>query len=352
MNNIKILIFDEEELTQTLIENYLQEVIFPFTLEKYNEFDEGLIENSQTNKIIIVNINTLNSNVLEKINFLSENYTNNFLIISYDQSTDLRVCALRSGVRDVILKPLIKSDFLFTINQIYKKYICEKDTNKNNLNYSVITDKKDSDKDIFIVNLAKEISDISNKDVLIINVPVLENYILPYFKFSKEQNEKYKNQLYKYPNSRLYLYNFDNVSVAEPLFTNIMNELQQDFKYILINISSEIPINIKRSFISKTNDILYFTSFEASGITIRENINNLGKNKKVKLIINKYKNKNIDKVFSFIDNINIPIYYTLPQNIMVQENAKQLKETFNEYNRNCDIEIEYINLAKKIMNRT
>ncbi len=57
MGSVKIVIFDEEELTQTLVENYLKELIFPFKYEKYSEFAPELIDNEEENQIIILHIN-------------------------------------------------------------------------------------------------------------------------------------------------------------------------------------------------------------------------------------------------------------------------------------------------------
>ena len=56
MEEIVILVFDEEELTKTLIESYLKEATFPYKLEKYNVYDESFINDYNGNKIIIVNI--------------------------------------------------------------------------------------------------------------------------------------------------------------------------------------------------------------------------------------------------------------------------------------------------------
>ena len=70
MNNVSILIFDEEELTKTLVESYLKELTFPFELKKYDEFDEQLIPKDGY-KIIIVNIGRSNLHLLDKISELS-----------------------------------------------------------------------------------------------------------------------------------------------------------------------------------------------------------------------------------------------------------------------------------------
>ena len=51
-----IVLFDEEELTKTLIETYLKDLSFNFEVLKFNEFDETLIPATDEKKIIIANV--------------------------------------------------------------------------------------------------------------------------------------------------------------------------------------------------------------------------------------------------------------------------------------------------------
>ena len=51
---INIVLFDEEETTQILIENYLKELTFSYTYEKYNEINYAALAKDE--KKIILNL--------------------------------------------------------------------------------------------------------------------------------------------------------------------------------------------------------------------------------------------------------------------------------------------------------
>ena len=169
MDEVKILIFDEEELTITLIEKYLNEVIFPFKLEKYSVFNSKLI-NEFENQIVIFNLNKFNLDCLESISKLSKRENVKFIAISYDFCTDIQVKAIKAGVSDYLIKPIIKQDFIYCINQIHKNVFMNSESRNNNQIYSVISMKENEGKTTFTINIAKETADLSNKNVLIIDI--------------------------------------------------------------------------------------------------------------------------------------------------------------------------------------
>ena len=63
-----IVLFDEEELTKTLIETYLKDLSFNFEVLKFNEFDETLIPATDEKKIIkmflVVFLNCLKAKII------------------------------------------------------------------------------------------------------------------------------------------------------------------------------------------------------------------------------------------------------------------------------------------------
>ena len=80
---IQVVLFDEEELSKTLIESYFQEVTFPHDVLRFNSFDGALIPSTDEKKLIIVNISNFNTSVLSEIAKFSQDTNNLFLIISY-----------------------------------------------------------------------------------------------------------------------------------------------------------------------------------------------------------------------------------------------------------------------------
>ena len=97
-----IVLFDEEELTKTLIETYLKDLSFNFEVLKFNEFDETLIPATDEKKIIIANVSQINKDVFSSISKLSKSKNNLFIMISYDKSADLQVKSLRNGAKDFL----------------------------------------------------------------------------------------------------------------------------------------------------------------------------------------------------------------------------------------------------------
>ena len=346
MNNIKILIFDEEELSQTLIENYLQEAVFSYEIKKYNEFNEKLLVNE--NQIIILNINRLNSDILSKISKLSLNKHNNFIAISYDEATDLRVKIFRAGFKDFLLKPLIKSDFLYSIQQIYKKYILS-DDNKFYV-YTVLQDKNNDKNILFTFNLSYEISKVSDNKVLIIDIPVSENNISKFInikEFIKNNNENSDDKIYQYKDTNLYAV----CMLPEANIEEYINRFKDKFKYIFINIADTLSINTKISLLNKIQDIFLLITESCIDNNLKEIMNKYCNNKRVKIILNMPDIKT-DKLKEIIEaDFRIAIYDNIPRNYIAIENARKTGNTFNEINPKYDVSQSYRIIAKNIMNR-
>ena len=67
MSSVEIIIFDEEELTKTLIESYSKELSFSCALKTYDEFDVKTIESNNIPKILMVNINNNKEDIFDKM---------------------------------------------------------------------------------------------------------------------------------------------------------------------------------------------------------------------------------------------------------------------------------------------
>ncbi|MBQ9245968.1 hypothetical protein IJ182_06865 [bacterium] len=347
MDSVKIIIFDEETITQTLIEEYLKELIFPYILEKYGEFDEGLINNFDENKIIIFNINKFNTDILDKISALSNNPQNIFIAISYDDSTDLRVKILRTGTKDFLLKPLIKSDFVYSLQQIYKRYIQKTNTISICKIFSVLSNEINQEISFFITNTAKEIENISNEKTLIIDIPTERNYISELYNFKSNSN----NEILKYKNSSLYLVNINTEKLNTTYIKNLINILKPEYRYIFINLSGNIQSEFKQDFITVSDSVLYLSTFNFNIDKLKKELNVLCNNIKTKLILNRFEIRNKNQIKKVQFRIGKSVNFIIPQNCMAAENSLNQGLTLNEYNKDYDISQKYVSLAKEIMNR-
>ena len=73
MDNIDIIVFDNEVLSVSLIKSYLKDVQFNYNLYSYEKFDDIYLNNTNSNKIVIVDINNLDTNTFNKINKYRDN---------------------------------------------------------------------------------------------------------------------------------------------------------------------------------------------------------------------------------------------------------------------------------------
>ena len=353
MDSIKIFIFDEEELTRTLIESYLQDVLFPYTTEHYNEFDEGLISNQDENKIIIVNINRLNDDLLSKISEISKNPKNKFLIISYDTLTDLRVKAIRAGAEDFLIKPLIKSDFLYSLQHIYKNITSDKSGYKGNLSICVsnINDRENS---VFLFNLVKEVLNIENDNILIIDFPLSETNISELLKsaINLADINNFADKITQYKESSLYILNCNTDNITNESVCALYNAVQNKYKHIFVNISENMQDDIKKMLIGNNSNIYYVMSQNTSSLEkTKSDIKNILNKTNPKIIIIDNNKKNNFKIEKLKTDSDVEIFHTISANYTAFEKVLMYKKSYNELNKDYEIAKEYVNLANKVIYR-
>ena len=369
MNTFEIIIFDKEDITKTLVESYLKEITFPFVFQKYNEFDESLLSKTQNKKIIIVDVNRHNYMILKKIALLSKNKNNNFLIISNEKSTNLSVQSLRAGAKDFLLKPLVKSGFLSSLQKIYNGCIVKQNKNKEAKVFTASSYENGVGKTIFLINMAKELADKTGEKVLLIdfnnslndisfllNVDIVSNTVF-YINSLKEDADFDKlSNIPKYANSSLYIIangfvrsNSEKVNIAN--LDNALNILKKHFKYIIIDKDSD-SYEIDKEVV-RLSDIIFFvipqsiTSFEKVRLALDHNY----ACKNVRIILNKFEQKNMKKVDQICNELEKEIFWKIPQNFMATGSATNNFKTLKEVAPNLDISKSFVELAKCIIDR-
>lgn len=365
-----IVLFDEEDLTKTLIESYLQEVTFPFSVLKFNGFDSALIPNTEEKKIIIVNVNKTNSKVLSEIGKLTQNKNNLFLLISYDKSADLQVNALRTGAKDFLYKPLIQSDFINTVMKIYKSDIMQNDMNVNAKMYSVLSVEEAVGKTFFAFNIAKEIADLTKEKVLLIDfnndindlcstLDINITYNTPYFvnKTTPENAKKLFELLPKYKNTSLYImgngtYRNSESKVDDMKVASFYEEVKKHFKYIIVdnNVDLRVPSieTINKSNVSYLVISPSITASETAKLYIEKSL----AEKQVRIILNKYNVKKDESILNQIEkNLNKQIFLKIPKNIVATSAALSKGVSIKEISPQLDVVQSYIQLAKYMVSK-
>lgn len=369
MANVKLLIFDEEDLTKTLAESFCQDLSFICGIEKYNEFSAALIEDVKEDKIIIVNVNKLNSDILKSISKLSVNKKNNFIVISYDNSTDLRVQALRAGARDLLSKPLIKHDFIYCIQKIYKINILQKNKINSAKVYTASSKEPGEGKTLFLINLAKELADMSGEKVLLIdfnnslddisfllNIEIVYNANYYFNNINDENTAKLLSCLPRYKNSSLYIMangfiRNENDKLNIQKFDESLSLLKKKFKYIFIDrnmADGKINDNVIRM-----SDVVFYLMppATAESINVQADLGCFYSNKKVRLVINKYENRDEQKVEKIKEDLGREVFAKIPKNFMAMGSAVNNKKTLKEISTELDIVKVYSKIARFIINR-
>lgn len=366
--NIKILLFDIDETSKVLIENYIKELTFDCSFSKYNEFDEDLISSDNSKKIIAVNLNGGNLSVLNKIKSLSSNKNNYFIVLSYDKSADLHVKALRAGAKEFIYKPVIKSDFLFALQQFYKREIMNSEKNEKAVLSSVIASQNETGKTFFALNTAKELADISKEDVLLVdfnnNLNDISTRLNASFEYSttyfidKSVKEKLsiKKNLLKYPNSSLYVMGNGvfryNYTYNEDTFNSFIDILKREFKYIVADTNSDMA-SMNDALLKKSDDIFLITEPSVSMYSeLFAKVGPILYDKRLKLILNKYaKNKHEGILPALSASVQKNIYVKIPKNYIATNASIVSFKTLKEITPDLDIVTVYKMIASGIMKR-
>ena len=305
-----IVLFDEEELTKTLIETYLKDLSFNFEVLKFNEFDETLIPATDEKKIIIANVSQINKDVFSSISKLSKSKNNLFIMISYDKSADLQVKSLRNGAKDFLPKPLIQSDFTNSVMKIYREEIMQNVENSTPKLFTVAAKEKSVGKTFFALNFAKELADASKGRVLLIDfnnnlndLSYLLNlnikYNTPYFinRIEEANAQIFIKNLDRYKDSSLYIMANGNVRNEETKtdatkISPAIDLLKKYFKYIVVDNAPDMQ-DVNKALYKKSEDVFYILSSSFSQSA--KNADYLNKElfgMPIKIVLNKYLYKN------------------------------------------------------------
>ena len=367
MEKVNIIIFDEEEITKTLVESYLKELTFSYNVEKYNEFDENVFLSNENYNIVIVNIARNNLQILDKIEVLSKDKKNKFIVVSNDNSTDLHVKVLRVGAKDFLLKPLKKADFLYSIQTIYKVEIMNVQQSKNNSRIYVATSvDKGTGKTTFIMNLAKEVADVSGEKVLLIdfnnttndisfllNVDIVVNTASYINKLTRENAEKLLSRVARYEKSNLYVMangfsRNEDIKVDVRNIYNSFHILKEYFKYIFIDMDREDE-KLCDEVLANSDVVWMLTNPTLSSF---EKINSMMETsalrKNVRVVLNKYEKKHEASLESFQAALGKQIYCKIPKNFIAIGSAQTRMKTLKEVAPDMNIVKTYMSLAKHI----
>ena len=120
---IDTVIIESDSVSRELIRNYLGKVQ---DINIIGEFDDAVNSYAEISELhptlIIVDISQRTQLTLDIIVKISKNLRNaKVIVISYDMDSQTVIKALRAGAREYLIKPLIESDFIESVEKIKVK---------------------------------------------------------------------------------------------------------------------------------------------------------------------------------------------------------------------------------------
>ncbi len=366
MNN-KIVVLESEKESAELIKTYISE-IEGLELDKiFDDYDEGLKYSTDTIPHIVILSATEDTERNNKILNKLADAKINVIVLSENYTTNLVIQALRSGAKDFISKPIIKKDFIASINKCCKEIV--KTINKSNI-ISIFSNKGGIGKTAIATNLAVEFARQTREKVVLVdlNLPLGDVTTFINIKPSVTISSAIENATHKgaeavvnackqYKNTSLYV-------LAEPIYMEeshtmtpthifkLFEYLRESFSYILVDVGTNIDkMNMK---ILELSDLILLVSIV--NLPLIRNcqrcldlFNNLGfDDNKTKIIINRYLENDEIKIEDVEKVLNQKIYWKIPNNYFTIMSSINKAMPVCEINENSNVTISFSGLASKL----
>lgn len=366
MNN-KIVILENDKDSAEIIKSYLSEIEGVETDKLFDNYDEGATYSIETKPHIVLlalsNDIEQSKSMIQKLS--SQNI--NVIVLSANYTTNLVIQTLRAGAKDFLSKPLIKKDFIASIN----KYNNEDKKIINNSNIiSIFSNKGGIGKTAIATNLAVEFARQTREKVVLVDLNLPLGDITTFINIkpsisitSAVENathngaEAVLNACKQYKDTSLYV-------LAEPIYMEeshtmtpthiykLFEYLRESFTYILVDVGTNIDkMNLK---ILELSDLILLVSIV--NLPLIRNcqrcldlFNNLGYDEnKTKIVINRYlendeiKTEDVEKV------LNQKIYWKIPNNYFAIMSSINKAMPVCELNENSNVTLSFSGLATKL----
>lgn len=376
MEKINVLIADKEDISKTLIENYLSNLESLGEISQFTEIQEAL-ENVQKDVPTII-IADISENAKEIFNIVSkvsvENQNVKFILISYNIYTNFIVDALRSGAKEFLGKPLIKEELQSSVEKIAEHFSDKKTTGSKGTIISAFSNKGGLGKTTVAVNLAKELADTTKEKVILVDLNMHLGDITAFLDIAPNYDIKYilenYNELngedfllgtieqYKIPNFYIladspYRETIDEIKDSDIL--KLLKILRKTFSYIIIDNSSTID-NKTKTVCDESDLILLITTANLPALRNCQRCLNLFDkfgytDSKLKIILNRYISNEDYKIEDVEEVLNKKIYWKIPNNYFTVIDAINKGITLQELSPASNVTQNYKELAQNIINR-
>lgn len=367
VKSLKIFIVDKDNITVSIVENYLREIDYDFSLEKcsnLSETKEKIDENALNLFIVDASENT--EQISNAIDNLEDSFQNcKFIITAYDFKTDNIVRFLRKSKKDFITKPIIKTRFLEIVNEIVEKMTSEQDFSGQGKVISVFSNKGGLGKTTVAVNLGYELARrdrrakvaIVDMNLFLGDVTTFLDITPPYdLSFLIEKMDETKNIVdltTQYSDSNYYViadspYREYSRNITKEDVVKMLNALRKKFKYIIIDNSS--AITGKTKYILDLSDLILLIT-EANLPTLNnckrclDFFEHIGLQKKTQIILNRYSSFDECKKQDVADILQKDIFAVIPNDWQTSSTAINKGITIGETNPFSDVYYAFGELA-------
>lgn len=365
--SLKIFIVDKDNITVSIVENYLREVNYDFSLEKcgtLSEAKEKVDENALN--LFIVDASENVEQIGTEIDNLEDTFKNcKFIITAYDFKTDNIVRFLRKSKKDFITKPIIKTRFLEIVNEIVEKMTSEQDFSGQGKVISVFSNKGGLGKTTVAVNLGYELARrdrrskvaIVDMNLFLGDVTTFLDITPPYdLSFLIEKLDVTKDVVdltTQYSDSNYYViadspYRDYSRNITKEDVVKMLNVLRKKFKYIIIDNSS--AITGKTKYILDLSDMILLIT-EANLPTLNnckrclDFFEHIGLQKKTQIVLNRYSSFDECQKQDVADILQKDIFAVIPNDWQTSSSAINKGITIGETNPFSDIYYSFGELA-------
>ncbi len=366
---IDTVIIDSDDTSRGLVASFLEKVQDINIVGKFQDAINSYGEIIELHpNLIIVDISQRTQLTLDVIVKFSKNLRNaKIIVLSYDTDSELVIKSLRAGAREFLVKPLIESDFIDSIEKMKDLILGNiNDTTKCKV-ITTFSNKGGIGKTSIATNLAFELASLTNEKVALVDLNFQMGDVTTFLDLNPSFDTSYVvnnleridetfllSTLEKYKDTSLYvLADPPDLEQAEVItsenITTLINVLRSVFSYVIIDTTS--------SFDGKT-----ITALDNSDLILLVAILNLpsvrncqrcfdlfkrlGYQKdKVKLIINRYMENDEIKIEDVEDVLGHSVYYKIPNNYFTIINAINKGMPTSDINHQSNIAKAFRELA-------
>ncbi len=318
--------------------------------------------------LLIIDISQKTELALDIISKISANHkTCKIVVTSSEYSTDTIIKAMRAGAREFIAKPLIKDEFINSINKIIVQLSSGGGENKKCRVITAFSNKGGIGKTSIAANLALELANMTKEKVALIDLNLQLGDITTFLDINPSFDISYVVQnleridetfllstLEKFKDTSLYVladppYLEQAEDITAEQISTLFDVLKSTFSYIVVDTSANFDGKTITA-LDKSDLILLISNVNLPAIRNCQRCLDLFERlgyeaEKTKIVLNRYMENEEIKVEDVEEVLNKKIYWKIPNNYFTIMSAINKGIPVCEINPESNISQSYRELA-------